>query len=133
AICTMRASPRQAVALFEQHLKPVRRADAKQLANALRDLDSDDFARRDEAAKVVEGFGEAAEPALRKALAGSPSLEFRRRVEQFLARFEGTELLRRSRALETLENAGDTESRRLLTALANGAPGAWITTEAQAA
>jgi hypothetical protein len=41
--------------------------------------------------------------------------------------------LRRSRALDVLEHIGDPQSRRLLTALAQGAPKAHRTEEAQAA
>jgi hypothetical protein len=133
AICALRASPRQAVPLLERHLKPVPRADAKRLAQALRDLDSDRFAVREQAAKELEAMGEAAEPALRQALAGKPSEELRRRLEQLLGRLEGAEELRRARALEGLEQADSPESRRLLTALAQGAPQARLTREAQEA
>jgi hypothetical protein len=133
ALCALRASPRQAVRLMEQHLKPVPRADAKRVADAVRDLDSDRFPVRDQAAKELERLGEVAEPALRRVLLDKPSLEVRRRVQQLLDRLAGMEPLRRSRALEVLEQVDSPESRRLLTALAHGAPQARLTREAQAA
>jgi WD40 repeat protein len=132
AICALREAPRQAVTLFQPHLKPVPRADAKRFAKALRNLDSERFLVRQQAAKEIEQMGEAAEPGLRAVLAGKPSVEVAQRVERLLDRLEpGT--LRRSRALEVLEHIGDPPSRRLLTALAQGAPKARRTEEAQAA
>jgi WD40 repeat protein len=133
AICTLRGSSRQAVRLLEQHLKPLPAADAKRLAQILRDLDSDEFAVRDRAAKELAQLGEAAEPTLRQALAAKPSAEVRRRLEEFLEQIEALAVGRRSRAMEILEQIDSAESRRLLTALAHGAPGARLTVEAQAA
>jgi WD40 repeat protein len=68
AICTLRAVPKQAVKLFEKHLKPVPRIDAKKIVDALRGLESEQFAVRNQAAKDLENMGEAAEAVLRKAL-----------------------------------------------------------------
>jgi RNA polymerase sigma factor (sigma-70 family) len=133
AICNLRASPRQALPLFEQHLGPVPAPDAKRLAQALRNLDSDQFTLRQQATKELEQMGEAAEMSLRQVLAEKPSLEVRQRVAMLLARLEGAEQLRQMRSLEVLEQAGDSESRRLLTALARGAPQARLTREVQAA
>jgi RNA polymerase sigma factor (sigma-70 family) len=133
AICALRASPRQAAALLGQYLKPVPRADAKRLAEAVRDLSSARFATRERAMKDLEALGEAAEPALRRALADEPSEELRRRTEQLLGRLAGIEEVRRGRALEVLEQADSPEPRRVLTALAQGAPQARLTQQAQAA
>jgi RNA polymerase sigma factor (sigma-70 family) len=133
AICALRAAPRQAAALLERHLKPVPRADAKRLAAAIRDLSSAQFTVRNRAMKELEAVAEAAEPAVRQALGGKPSEEVRRRLEQLLERLEGVEELRRARALEVLEQSDSPESRRVLTALAQGAPEARRTRAAQAA
>jgi hypothetical protein len=133
AIVTLRAAPRQATALISKHLKPVPRADAKRLAEAVRKLDSDSFAVRQQATRELEKLGESAEPALRQALARAPAEEVRRRIEQLLNRLGGPQLLRRGRALEVLENIADPDSRQLLTALAGGASDASLTIEAQAA
>jgi WD domain, G-beta repeat len=133
AVCTLRAAPRSCVELFEKHMKPVPRAEAKRVAAALRDLDSPEFTVRNEATKELEKLGEAAGPALRQVLAENPSLEMQRRAKQLLDRFEGSHKLRIGRALEILEQIGDSESRLLLTAIAKGAPEAGLTRDAQAA
>jgi RNA polymerase sigma factor (sigma-70 family) len=132
AICTLREAPRQAAALLAQHLKPVPRADAERLARAVRNLDSERFAVRRRATQELEQLGEAAEPALRRALASGPNPELRQRLERLLRRLEA-DTLRRSRALEVLEHTGDGWARALLTILARGAPGAQLTEDAQAA
>jgi RNA polymerase sigma factor (sigma-70 family) len=133
ALCTLRAAPRQAAALLERHLKPVPRADAKRVAAMIRDLGSAQFTVRQQAMEELEAAAEAAEPAVRHALAGKPSEEVRRRLQRLLDRLEGAEELRRGRALEVLEQMDSPEARRLLTALAQGAPGARLTRESQAA
>jgi hypothetical protein len=69
---------------------------------------------------------------LREALAHNPDLEFSRRVERLLAKVQG-ETLRTGRALEVLEQAGDDAASRLLKTLAQGAPQAQRTRDAQAA
>jgi RNA polymerase sigma factor (sigma-70 family) len=133
AMGALAGSPRQAVALFRRHLKPVAAADPGRLAELVRRLDSDTFAVREKAREELEELGEAAEPALRQALAGAPTVETRRRVEGLLERLGGTEPLRRGRALEVLEWLGDDEAGGLLRALAGGAAGAARTREARAA
>jgi len=133
AICTLRASPRPALALLGGRLKPVPRADPRRLTEALRNLDSDRFAVREQATKELESLGQAAEAALRQTLAATPSAEVRRRVAVLLDRVEGVNRLRQSRALEVLESIGDAESRRVLATLAQGTPQAALTQEARVA
>jgi WD40 repeat protein len=133
AICTLRASPRQAVGLLERHLKPVPAVDVKRVAHALRDLDSDEFAARERAVKLLAEVAEAAEAALRQALDAKPSAEARRHLEQLLDQVEASAAGRRQRALEVLEQIDSAQSRRLLKSLAHGAPGARLTRAAQAA
>jgi WD40 repeat protein len=125
--------PAQALRLLEKHLRPVPPADAKRLAPALRDLDAEAFAVRERAARDLEQMGEAVEAALRAVLAGQPSAEVRRRVQQLLGKLEGPEVLRRDRALEVLEQIGTPEARRLLAALGEGAPEARLTQESKRA
>jgi WD40 repeat protein len=132
-ICALRASPSQAVPFLDKHLKPVAVADAKQIAIALRDLGSEQFKVRSQANHALEMMAEAAEPAMREALASMPSEEARQRIKLLLDRLGGTEQLRGSRALEVLEQIGDSASRRLLTKLAQGAPQARFTREAEEA
>ena len=80
---------------------------------------------------------EAAELALRKVLAASPTLETRRRAERLLGRLDPwappPDRLRVSRAVEALEYIGTREARQLLRTLAHGAPEARLTQEAEAA
>jgi hypothetical protein len=133
AMCTLARVPAQALPLLAKHLRPVPAADARRLAAALRDLDAEAFAVRERAARDLEQLGEAAEGALRTVLAGRPSPEVRRRVRQLLEKLEGPEVLRRARALEVLEQIDTPEARRLLAALAKGAPEARLTQEAKGA
>ena len=87
----------------------------------------------------MERLGEVAAAALRKALAGKPSLETRRRVERLLKPLDGEERepsadrLRLLRGVEVLERVNSAESWRLLKSLAGGAPGALVTREANEA
>jgi WD40 repeat protein len=132
------AAPKEPIALFRQHLKSVAPVDEKRLARLIADLDSDDFAVREQATQELDALGEAAVDAYRKALQGNPSIESRRRLERLLSKQlretgrPSPERLRTLRALEVLERAGTTEARQLLTNLAKGAPGAWLTREANA-
>src|SRR5262249_3958615 len=99
-------------------------------------LDSDQFEVRDRAAKELQQLGELAAPAMRKALAARPTLEVRRSLEALLDEVErqtlSSEQLHAQRALEVLEHIGSPEARRVLEALAEGAPGARLTNEAKA-
>jgi WD40 repeat protein len=137
AIRKLSASPGQAVALIKGHVRPTTPADPKRLARLLGDLDSDRFEVRRQAQSELEGLGELAEPALRKALAGDPSLEVRQRVERLLDNLSGqvpqAGQLRELRAVELLELMGSSEARQLLKALAEGAPEARLTREARSA
>src|SRR5262249_31143592 len=73
--------PRQSVPFRGKHLQPApASADTKNLARWVADLNSDRFPVRDQASKEIEKLGKAAEPALKKALAGNPPLEARRRI-----------------------------------------------------
>ena len=132
AICMLRASPRHCLQLLKEQMKPVPHADAKRLAEALRNLDSAQFTARNEATKELEKLGETAELALRQALTEKPSLEMRQRVEKLLDQIGEAHQLRQGRTLEVLEQIGDPASRRLLMALAEGAPLARLTLEAKA-
>ncbi len=136
ASAQLAARPAQAVPLFVKHLKPAPAVDGKQIAALLRELDDKRFAVRDRASTALEQWGELAEPTLRQALAKPASLEYRRRLEQLLGKQDGVPAaaqLRRLRALAVLEYDGGAEARRLLTALAAGAPEARVTQEARAA
>jgi WD40 repeat protein len=130
--------PVEAVALVRRHVRPADRGpDAQAVARLLADLDSEDFDKREAAAKALEEAGPPVVPALRKALEGKPGLELKRRLDLLLEKLDppGTprDLLRPLRAVELLERLGTAVARDALTALAAGASGARLTSAAQAA
>jgi hypothetical protein len=135
AIWTLTASPRETAAFLREHLRRVEPVEEKTIANLVLDLDSPDFATRQRASKELSKLDHLAEPALRKALSGQPSLEMRRRIQQLLERLasppSGAQL-RPLRAVEVLEHLGTAEARRLLEMLAQGAAEARLTQEAKA-
>jgi RNA polymerase sigma factor (sigma-70 family) len=126
--------PAQSVPLLRERVSPAR-MDAntrKQIEHWVADLDSADAAARERASAELEKRVLMAEPLLRKALAGRPSLEQRKRIERVLERLE-REKVTLGRALEALEHAATPQSRQLLESLAAGDPDAWLTQEAKAA
>jgi WD40 repeat protein len=137
AIWTLAAAPKQALPLLRDTLKPVPPGDAKRIAQLVKDLDADDFDAREKATTELEKVGAPAEPALRKALEGTPSAEMRIRAARLLEKFAGKVMsaddLRRQRALEVLEHIGGAEARTILEEIAKGAPEAGLTLDAKAA
>jgi hypothetical protein len=134
------ARARPAVAFLDKRLRqaaPPAPEALRRIGRLVADLDADDFGVREKASAELGRLGAAAEPALRKALEGTPSAEVRRRAEGLLAKLrgpaEGPEVLRALRAVEALELAGTAESRRLLAALARGSVYGRQTREAEAA
>jgi hypothetical protein len=141
AIRKLAASPTQAIPYLGERLPlvtPVAPADEKHLAGLIADLDSTEFTVREKAARELEKSGESAIPACRKALAGQPSAEVRRRLEALIekqseeSRNPSPHNLRALRALEVLELAGTPEARQVLERLAKGAPQAQLTQDAKA-
>ena len=120
----------RSVPLLGQHMRPVGAADAKVTDRLIADLGSSRFAVREKAARELENLREAAYPALRAVLAGSPVLEVRRRVERLLERPPAATPAV-SRAVEVLEHSGTPEARELLQRLARGLPDAGLTKEAR--
>jgi hypothetical protein len=135
----LEVAPEVAVALFRAHLSPVSSVNAQQLARLIENLDSPEFSVRRTAAEELRNLRNLAEPALRKAVGGRPSLDARRLVEQLLATLTRARLypsgdrLRLLRAIEVLESLRTAEARQLLADLARGASGAYQTEEAKAA
>lgn len=137
AVWALADDPRSAVRFLAERLRPAPVPDAALVARLVTDLDDDTFATRERATHALETAGEAAEPALRRALATAPSAEVRRRVEALLQKprwpVTAPEELQAIRAVEVLERARTPEARRALETLAGGAGEARLTREAKAA
>jgi hypothetical protein len=123
AIRAMVAAPAQSVPFLERRLQAVAGPSRKHLARLITDLDDDEFAVREKASRALEKLGSRAWPALRRVLAGGPSLEVRRRAEKLLKKAEPflpiqQEELRAWRAIEVLERIGTTAARAALEGLA---------------
>ena len=139
AVWGLALAPEQAVPLLKSRLTPAVPADPARVTNLVSNLDAERFEDREKASEELQRLGEQAEPALRRALAGTPSAELRRRAEKLLAALgdDGcltpSERLRQCRALEVLERIGDREARAVLKRLAGGSESARLTREARAA
>jgi RNA polymerase sigma factor (sigma-70 family) len=132
AASELSASPKAAVALLAERVKPVTEPDAKSVAGRIADFDSDSFDVRQAAATELGRLGELVRPALDEALKKGPSAEARRQIEGLLGRLKlggplSAEDLRLLRAVEVLEWVGTPEARKLLAGLAKGAAGARLT------
>jgi RNA polymerase sigma factor (sigma-70 family) len=124
AVLSLSANPRQAVPFLGERLRARKYAEGK-LEDALRDLDDDEFARRNQAEKGLLEMGKGIAPRLRQELDKPlPSLELRRRIERILERLDeptaAPEQLRDLRAVNALERAGTPEALKLLEELARG-------------
>jgi RNA polymerase sigma factor (sigma-70 family) len=137
AVGALAAAPEQAVPFLAERVRPAAAPNAKRVARLLADLDDERFGVREQASRELEALRGLAGPALREALAGRPSAEARRRLEELLAKLDTAaptpEEVRAVRVVEVLEHAGTGAARRLLTDLAGGAAGARLTREATAA
>jgi WD40 repeat protein len=136
AIHSLASSPQAAVSVMEKGLRPAEPTDARQVEQAVNDLDSDSFAKRDQAERTLTKPWIRTAVALRQALRTNPSPEFRRRAEKLLGKAQSwhftAEELQALRAVETLELIGTKEARRLLERVARGAPEVRLTQEAKA-
>ncbi len=134
-IWTLISAPRQAIPLLRERLKPIRAEDNENIQRWIADLNSDNFAVRQSAAKELEKIGQPVKSALQRALKGNITLEMRRRMEQILNRLTSvpnSETVRTLRAIVVLERIGTAEARSVLETLAGGAPEARETEEARA-
>src|SRR5262249_56085983 len=105
------------VPVFANKVKPVETPDAARIARLLADLDSEEFARRQQAERELSQLDELVEPELRKAAAESTSPEVRRRAEALLSRLDASPpppaTIQTLRAIEVLERLGTKEAREL--------------------
>jgi len=134
AMARLTGSPETAVGALRAQLRPVPTADPARVAELVRHLDSPQFATRDRAAAELIRMGEGSADYLKTALDGKLSPEARDRIEKVLAELKPSSLrLRQGRSLEVLQRIGNEDARKLLTELAGGADGAWLTRESRAA
>ncbi|HZZ82745.1 MAG TPA: WD40 repeat domain-containing protein, partial [Gemmataceae bacterium] len=135
AVRKLAAGAKDAIPFLSKEIKPAAAIDPKKIDQWIMDLDSSNFQKRTRAAAELEKIGELARPALKKVLDSEPSPEMRRRVEPMLDKLvTGTltaEQVRVARVIEALEKSGSAEARQFLQTLAQGAPGAFTTREAQ--
>jgi len=137
AVWALRASPRQALTLFQQRVRPVAEPEAmKRIPRLIEQLDDNDFVVREKASEELEKLGQAAHPALRKALS-SDSIEVRRRVADLLEK-NGQEIrlspeeLRSLRVLEVLHHHLVPEARPILRKLTESGASSLVAREASA-
>jgi WD40 repeat protein len=136
AVWSLVDTPRQVLPLLRDNLKPAKGADVGRLALLIAGLDSDELKTREESSAELELLADQVEAALHKALKETASAEVRARLKKLLelsGKGDAGERLRRSRALEVLEQTGGSEAREVLEAMANGAPEAALTQEAREA
>jgi RNA polymerase sigma factor (sigma-70 family) len=135
AMTALLAAGGQAVPLLKGRLRPAPALDGLGIDRLVADLDSDQFAVRQNASHELRGLGDGAGPALSKALAGKPSAEQRRRLQELLrelATVRSPERLRELRSVEVLEHLGTPDARQVLVSLAGGGDDARLTREAKA-
>lgn len=109
-------SPRRAVPFLASRDDA---ADGRRIDRLIAELDDDRFETREKAADGLKALGYVAVPAMRKALAGDPPAERKRRLEAMLTRLGSLtpDGLRASRAIEALEWIGTPEAKRAIETL----------------
>jgi WD40 repeat protein/beta-lactamase regulating signal transducer with metallopeptidase domain len=136
SILALAAAPKQAVPFLRERLQAAAAVDRKTLERLVNDLDSEKYAVRQKATEELHKLGDLAIPPLKKLIASQPTLETRRRAEILLDKLIGgvltPEQIRMVRAVEVLEKVGTPEARQIIETLAQGAPGALPTRQAQA-
>ncbi|MBN9524312.1 hypothetical protein J0H58_38330, partial [bacterium] len=130
------AAPDASVPFLTKYLQAASATDPAPVERLVGKLGDADFTAREAASKELTALGDRAEPVLRKALAGTPSAEVRRRLGVLVSRLVGAaaspETAREIRAVEALELIGTPEARRALDRLAAGPAGLRLTDEAKA-
>jgi len=122
-------APAASVPFLDRALHAAPAVETATVIKLIAELDSPRFNIREKATSELEKLTDLSEPFLRKALAGSSSLEMRRRLEKLLkqAQVPAGARLRELRALEVLENIASTSVRQVLHRLAQGNPHARLT------
>jgi WD40 repeat protein len=137
AILALQSSPAHSLPFLKEKLRPLAAADPQRLAQLIAQLDSRQFAARQDAMRELQQLGERAESELTRALQRQPSLEARQRIEELLDKLNtpvaAPELLRSLRAVEALEQMALPGAKQILQSLATGKPDSRLTKAAVAA
>jgi WD40 repeat protein len=137
AMQRLAGQPQQAGPFLRDRLRAATAPTAADIAKLVADLDDARPKTREAASAQLKQLAELAVPALQACLAGTPTLEQRRRVDLLLARLgeplQDAAKLRALRAVELLQWLATPEAIEVLQRLAAGADGAYETREARAA
>jgi WD40 repeat protein len=129
--------PDQTLELFEGRLTAGDVYDASELPKLITDLCGDDVKASLRATSRLKSFGQAASPALFKALAEPHPLAVRRRLEEVLQSIGQfpipPETLQRTRAIQVLEQLGSERAKTVLKRLADTSPSTTSSLDAKAA
>jgi hypothetical protein len=133
AIWELTAGARDSVPFLDEQLQPRAPADPEPIARWIGELRDGPLQARTRALRELEGLHDEAEPLLRKSLATSPSLEFRRRVEKLLLQIDvwWAKQWRLVRAVEVMEQVASPEARQILRRLADSGAGPRLAAEAR--
>jgi hypothetical protein len=85
AMLALAATPKETLAYLHDHLKPVK-ADAKQVAHLLKQLESSNFPVRAKAMAELDYLGKYIKPELEAALKNNPPAETKARIDELLAK-----------------------------------------------
>jgi WD40 repeat protein len=135
AVFALSAAPGKSVPFVTERVRPpVSNSVYECIPKLIADLDADDFEVRERAMKELEKIGQAAHPALLKALTDG-SAEVKRLAELLLERKGeapplSVEEIHMLRAIEVLQNVGTADVRPALEKLAAGAAEAPVTRDA---
>jgi WD40 repeat protein len=130
AIRLLAAFPDTSIPFLRKALPPAVPVSESTVTQLIADLDSDNTARRGEAALQLDALGETALPAMRKLVETTPSFATHPYLQEQLGsqnrapQAVSPGRLRELRAFEALELAGTPDAKKLLTLLANGHPAA---------
>ncbi len=132
------AAPGLSVPFLAAQLRKETMPDAERFRRLLKELDSDQYAVREQAERMLESFGELARPTLQQALAAGPAPEVRRRLTSLMSHLKDpnhppTATLRVLRAAAVLERASTPQARDVLRSLARDGPGERVRRQAEAA
>lgn len=129
-----KANADQAVALVATKVKPAPMAARERVLAMIKQLDDDDFERRDAAMKELRGEAFRFEPLFRQTIKTATAGEIRNRLTFLLNGIQDqptpADLLADLRGIELLETLATPSARKLLESLAGGAAEARVTVEA---